>query len=151
MYALSNHLLDTPWPKLARTKRAFADIAPGPQPDLPALYTALADREPAADDELPATGLPPDREKLLSSPFIVSPTYGTRIDRAGLAGAWRRAAARRRYAPDGTLNGESELLFELPPEYAGARTPDAVAGRNMTRAGQRPARRTQSVESRRTA
>ena len=73
LYALSNHLLDTPWPKLARTKRAFADVAPGPQPDLPALYTALADREPAADDELPATGLPPDREKLLSSPFIVSP------------------------------------------------------------------------------
>ena len=59
----------------ARLRRC---AAPGPQPDLPALYTALADREPAADDELPATGLPPDREKLLSSPFIVSPTYGTR-------------------------------------------------------------------------
>ena len=30
LYALSNHLLDTPWPKLARTKRAFTDAAPGP-------------------------------------------------------------------------------------------------------------------------
>ena len=38
VYALSNHLLDTPWPKLARTKRAFADVLPGPQPDLPALH-----------------------------------------------------------------------------------------------------------------
>ena len=90
LYALSNHLLDTPWPKLARTKRAFADAAPGPQPDLPALYTALADREPAADDELPATGLPPDREKLLSSPFIVSPTYGTRSSTVLALRAWRR-------------------------------------------------------------
>ncbi len=27
---------------------------------------------------MPATGLPRDREKLLSSPFIVSPDYGTR-------------------------------------------------------------------------
>ena len=103
----------------------------GPQPDLPALYTALADREPAADDELPATGLPPDREKLLSSPFIVSPTYGTR---SSTVLALREHGAgllhERRYAPDGTLNGESELLFELPSEYAGARTPDAVAGRN---------------------
>lgn len=132
LYALSNHLLDTPWPKLARTKRAFADVLrQGPQPDLPALYTALADREPAADDELPATGLPPDREKLLSSPFIVSPTYGTR---SSTVLALREHGAgllhERRYAPDGTLNGESELLFELPAEYAGARTPDAVAGRN---------------------
>ena len=112
----------------ARLRRC---AAPGPQPDLPALYTALADREPAADDELPATGLPPDREKLLSSPFIVSPTYGTR---SSTVLALREHGAgllhERRYAPDGTLNGESELLFELPPEYAGARTPDAVAGRN---------------------
>ena len=37
----------------------------------------VSNRDGAADDELPATGLPPDREKLLSSPFIVSPTYGT--------------------------------------------------------------------------
>ncbi len=132
VYALSNHLLDTPWPKLARTKRAFSEVLrQGPQPDLPALYAALADREPAADDELPATGLPPDREKLLSSPFIVSPTYGTRSS-AVLALRENGAGLlhERRYAPDGTLNGESELLFTLTREHAGARTPDAVAGRN---------------------
>ena len=33
---------------------------------------------PANDDELPKTGLPLARERLLSSPFIVSPDYGTR-------------------------------------------------------------------------
>ena len=56
----------TCWTRPGPSSRAQARLrrcaAPGPQPDLPALYTALADREPAADDELPATGLPPDRE-----------------------------------------------------------------------------------------
>ncbi|MCC3262314.1 NRDE family protein, partial [Paenibacillus polymyxa] len=43
VYALSNNLLDTPWPKLARTKSAFtAVLHHQPQPDLPALFAALA-------------------------------------------------------------------------------------------------------------
>jgi uncharacterized protein with NRDE domain len=43
-----------------------------------ALLDMLSDRAPAADDELPDTGLPPEWERLLSSPFITDPRYGTR-------------------------------------------------------------------------
>ncbi|WP_417221682.1 NRDE family protein [Achromobacter spanius] len=113
IYALSNHLLDTPWPKLARTKTAFTEVlGRTPQPDLPALFDALADRQTATDDEMPATGLPQDRERLLSSPFIVSPDYGTRASsvlvlREGGAGQLDE----RRFAPDGTVSGESQLAF----------------------------------------
>jgi len=113
VYALSNHLLDTPWPKLARTKAAFESVLRStPQPDLPALMAALADRQPAEDADLPATGLPLDRERLLSSPFIVSPNYGTRSSsvltlRADGAGQLDE----RRFAPDGTVSGESLLTF----------------------------------------
>lgn len=113
IYALSNHLLDTPWPKLARTKTAFTEVlGRTPQPDLPALFDALADRQTATDDEMPATGLPQDRERLLSSPFIVSPDYGTRASsvlvlREGGAGQLDE----RRFAPDGTVSGESRLAF----------------------------------------
>ncbi|MNX53204.1 hypothetical protein D3C86_838950 [compost metagenome] len=113
IYALSNHLLDTPWPKLARTKTAFTEVlGRTPQPDLPALFEALADRQTATDEDMPATGLPPDREKLLSSPFIVSPDYGTRsssvlVLREGGAGQLDE----RRFAPDGTVSGESRLAF----------------------------------------
>ena len=82
MYALSNHLLDTPWPKLARTKRAFADgLRQGPSPTCPRCTRPWPIVNPPPTTNWPivnATGLPPDREKLLSSPFIVSPTYGTR-------------------------------------------------------------------------
>ena len=117
IYALSNHLLDTPWPKLARTKAAFgAVLRSGPQPDLPTLMAALADRQPADDADLPATGLPLERERLLSSPFIVSPNYGTR---SSSVLALREDGAgqldERRFAPDGSVSGESRLTFSWQP------------------------------------
>ncbi|WP_088140836.1 NRDE family protein [Achromobacter xylosoxidans] len=113
VYALSNHLLDTPWPKLARTKAAFeAVLRSGPQPDLPALMAALADRQPADDADLPATGLPLDRERLLSSPFIVSPNYGTRSSSVlTLRDDGAGQLDERRFAPDGSVSGESRLTF----------------------------------------
>lgn len=118
IYALSNHLLDTPWPKLARTKAAFsAVLRHTPQPDLPALFSALADRNPADDSDLPATGLPQDREKLLSSPFIVSPDYGTRSSSVlALRDDGSGQLDERRFAPDGTVSGESSLTFSWRPE-----------------------------------
>jgi uncharacterized protein with NRDE domain len=82
VYAVSNHLLDTPWPKLTRTKAAFErllDHGNTPSaPDIEELLTILRDREPAPDSDLPHTGISLERERLLSSPFVVSPTYGTR-------------------------------------------------------------------------
>lgn len=113
VYALSNHLLDTPWPKLARTKAAFERVlAHDPQPDLPTLFEALADRSPADDADLPATGLTPDREKLLSSPFIVSPNYGTRSSTVlALRDDGTGLLTEKRFAPDGGANGESVLAF----------------------------------------
>jgi uncharacterized protein with NRDE domain len=78
LHGLSNHLLDSPWPKLLRTKARIAGylaqdvLAPEP------LFEVLGDREPAADDEIPDTGLPPDWERALSAPFVVHERYGTR-------------------------------------------------------------------------
>jgi uncharacterized protein with NRDE domain len=42
------------------------------------LLAALADRTLARDADLPATGLPLDRERALSAAFIDTPGYGTR-------------------------------------------------------------------------
>lgn len=113
VYALSNHLLDTPWPKLARTKAAFSAVLQhAPQPDLPGLFAALGDRSPADDADLPATGLPLDRERLLSSPFIVSPDYGTRSSSVmALHGNGAGELQERRFAPDGAVSGVSQLTF----------------------------------------
>ncbi len=78
-YVLSNHLLDTPWPKAARL-RAALDAQPldalAGDPD--SVFAILRDAEPAEDAALPSTGVPVELERLLSSPFILSPDYGTR-------------------------------------------------------------------------
>lgn len=115
IYALSNHLLDTPWPKLARTKAAFTEVLRHPhQPDVAALFAALADKEPADDADLPETGLSLERERLLSSPFIVSPDYGTRSSCViALHHNGQGELHERRFGPDGQMAGQSKLAFRL--------------------------------------
>ena len=78
IHGLSNHLLDTPWPKLLRSKAGLAEWLTNDDPPIEDAFALLADREPASDDALPVTGVSRQRESLLSSPFIVSPDYGTR-------------------------------------------------------------------------
>jgi uncharacterized protein with NRDE domain len=78
IHGLSNHLLDTPWPKLLRSKTRLAAWLANDDPAIETAFALLADREPACDATLPATGVSAQWESLLSSPFIVSPEYGTR-------------------------------------------------------------------------
>jgi len=79
IHGLSNHLLDTPWPKVERGKRALAGMLDLAGSDLSdALFSVLADRTPAPDAELPDSGIGLQRERLLSPAFIVKPLYGTR-------------------------------------------------------------------------
>lgn len=73
VHVVSNDQLDTPWPKSLRL-RAVLERTTEPA----ALFEALADRRPAADAELPDTGVGLEMERLLSPPFIVSARYGTR-------------------------------------------------------------------------
>lgn len=78
VHGVSNATLDTPWPKVTRTRAAVAAWCARNDPDVEALFDLLADRTLALDDELPATGIPLERERLLSAPFIVGLDYGTR-------------------------------------------------------------------------
>lgn len=78
-YILSNHLLDTPWPKAQRLRHGLDTLRPAQLGrSLTPVFELLKDNTPADDHVLPRTGLSIDRERLLSSPFIVSPDYGTR-------------------------------------------------------------------------
>jgi len=77
IYGLSNGLLDTPWPKLARGVAGFAcQIAN--KVDTDALLHLMANREMARDSELPNTGVPLDWERALSAIQIRAKGYGTR-------------------------------------------------------------------------
>ena len=112
VYGLSNHLLDTPWPKVAAAKARLRRWLADPQRDREGLFDILADRRPAPDDELPDTGVPQEWERLLSSAFIVSPRYGTRAGTVVLVRSdGLTELVERRFAPDGSCTGES--AFEL--------------------------------------
>ena len=79
VHGLSNHLLDTQWPKVKRGKTALNDLLQTSSRALiDALFSLLAEREFATDDTLPESGVGLARERVLSPAFIASPTYGTR-------------------------------------------------------------------------
>ena len=77
VYGLSNHLLDTPWPKVARGKSAL-DAALHALPDEAPLFALLRDDSIAPDEALPRTGVSLEWERLLSAAFVSLPGYGTR-------------------------------------------------------------------------
>lgn len=80
IYGISNHLLDTPWPKVRRGKARFTNILSRHRDRLPAdeLFEMLGDRTRAPDDELPDTGLGIELERMVSPIFTVGKEYGTR-------------------------------------------------------------------------
>lgn len=77
IYGLSNHLLDTPWPKVRKAK-SMLEAALREMPDTAPLLALLRDDRPAPDRELPRTGVSLEWERLLSSAFVRASDYGTR-------------------------------------------------------------------------
>ncbi len=87
IYGLSNHLLDTAWPKVTSSKNALNALLTGGVSELvPNLFALLSDRRQAADPSLLQTGVGLAWERLLSSAFIASSDYGTRSSTVVLVG-----------------------------------------------------------------
>jgi uncharacterized protein with NRDE domain len=119
IHGLSNHLLDTPWPKVVRTKAALAAWCASTthgDDDVEPLFAMLRETWIAPDAELPQTGVTLERERLLSAPFIVSPVYGTRCSTVvtiGYDGAAR--LVERTFDAGGARTGEAEHRFGVAP------------------------------------
>ncbi|MFL9813564.1 NRDE family protein [Stutzerimonas sp. VN223-3] len=110
VYGLSNAALNTPWPKLLRTRAALHECLDAPEAEN--LLQLLSDPQPAADAELPSTGVSHEVEKLLSSVFIASPDYGTRASTVLLRRAdGSTSITERCFGPDGPLG---EVNIRLP-------------------------------------
>ena len=79
IYGVSNHLLNTEWPKVKIGKEGLAKIINGKQGNMiENLFSLLQNAEKASDELLPNTGVPLDMERMLSPLFIKSDYYGTR-------------------------------------------------------------------------
>jgi uncharacterized protein with NRDE domain len=79
VYGLSNHLLDTPWPKVARGRQRLAQLLERAAPSPDALLEILYDMEIAPLHASPGAG---EWERVLSAAFVATPTYGTRASTA---------------------------------------------------------------------
>lgn len=112
VHGLSNHLLDTPWPKVERGKQAMHDLLhAGEHALVCGLFDFLADRTPAHDQTLPETGVGLQRERELSPAFISGERYGTRASTLVL------------------VRGDGEVLFHERSFGAGGRALGEVSSR----------------------
>ena len=119
IHGLSNHLLNTPWPKVSRGKSKMSALINSPGPvDMNALFTILGDTTRPSEGELPDTGVGLDWERILSPMFITSDIYGTRCSTILL---WEYTGAVTfiertfgREAEDKTRTSTREFGFTLP-------------------------------------
>lgn len=114
-HGVSNHLLNTPWPKVLRAKAGLADRLRGADHLRPeALFALLADAEPAADALLPDTSVGLQRERALSPVFISGAEYGTRSSTVLLVEHGGEALfVERTFGPAG--DAVREVRFRLAP------------------------------------
>jgi uncharacterized protein with NRDE domain len=79
IYGVSNHLLDSEWPKVTQGKNGLEQIIKDREKlNAEDFFTLLSNADPAPDELLPSTGVPLEMERLLSPLFIKSEGYGTR-------------------------------------------------------------------------
>lgn len=113
IHGLSNHFLDTPWPKVVKAKHEMERLLDSPEAEIVnGLFSLLADDGTAPDEALPDTGLPPEMERAASSIFIRSPGYGTRCSTVVLVDVNGNAYFEERSVTQGSV--VEKVRIEMP-------------------------------------
>jgi uncharacterized protein with NRDE domain len=115
VHGISNHLPNTPWPKVTRGKQRLKALLQAGDTELAeGLFRALADRTVAPDTELPDSGVGLQRERELSPAFVAGERYGTRATTVILVSRRNEAMiAERRFGARGAPLGETSERFAL--------------------------------------
>lgn len=114
IHGLSNHLLDTPWPKVERAKAALAEQLKRPF-DARSAFELLDNTERAPSAQLPSTGVSLELEEKLSAiRILASGGYGTRCSTVVcLANDGRVEFHERSYREDGATGGSVSYRLTL--------------------------------------
>ncbi|MCG7345495.1 NRDE family protein [Sporosarcina sp. ACRSL] len=113
-HGLSNHFLDTPWPKVEKGKadvRKLVEQNRVIQPD--ELFNVLLNVEPFPDEQLPNTGVGEQLERVLSSLFIKSEGYGTRSSTVLLIDQENNITFVERTYRDGEFTEDRAFTFQM--------------------------------------
>ena len=112
-HALSNHLLDTDWPKAHHGRLRLDELLQTDRTDAESLLDVLADRSLVPGEEPEAFDLRLAPERLTRLAFVMSPTYGTRsstvllLDRTGEV-----EYVERQFDAQGNALGTARFVFE---------------------------------------
>lgn len=112
-HGLSNHFLNTPWPKVVKGKSYLAEyLSQKNEADPDDLFEILHDSERATDPHLPITGVGLEFERMLSSIFIKSPEYGTRSATVLLMDYENNITFAERTYENGEFSGQNIFQFQ---------------------------------------
>lgn len=82
LYGISNHLLDTEWPKVRLAREGLKALIERDSVDADSLLDLLSDTHRPEDKDLPDTGVGIEWERVLAPVFVKSRDYGTRSSTA---------------------------------------------------------------------
>lgn len=116
VHGLSNHLLDTPWPKVQQSKKDLNRLIKSDIISEDALFEMLKNDQPAPKKELPQTGIPIEIEKQVSAIYIKGEQYGTRSSTILLIDKEGNAIFEERRFKNGTHQLEETNRFEFKIE-----------------------------------
>ncbi len=112
IHGLSNHRLNTPWPKVERLRRGMGAAIASNTVRPEQLLSLLHDFETADDEQLPNTGVGLDWERRLSPIFIRGTEYGTRCSTVLRLGREGFDALEVSYGVDGTEQSRRHFDIE---------------------------------------
>ncbi len=110
IHGISNHFLNTPWPKVESGKKAMESTIKTPF-SAKSLFPILLDNAVAQDKDLPQTGVGLEWERILSPLFIKSQVYGTRASTVMLIDKNETIQVAERSYPDGDTSEFKENKF----------------------------------------
>jgi len=112
IYGLSNHLLNTDWPKVTRGREELERIVAAGGTDMAErLLQLLRSDERAPDHLLPSTGVPLETERMLSSIFIAGAGYGTRCSTVVMMSDRNTQFVERTYDQNGGFRDRKQLIL----------------------------------------
>ncbi|SHG18925.1 NRDE family protein [Ornithinibacillus halophilus] len=113
-YGLSNHFLNTPWPKVVKGTQNLKNYTKDTSKvDEAKLFELLLDAEESAEEELPNTGIGRELEKKLSPLFIKLPDYGTRCSTVLTIDYKNNLTFVERNYEHGILKEEKQFSFKI--------------------------------------
>lgn len=113
-YSLSNHLLNTPWPKVEKARTMLQDyVTTHRNIDIEILFEQLINDELAPDQLLPNTGVGIELERQLSPIFIRTNNYGTRSSTVLLVTHDNDVTFIERTYNSGSFKKENKFSFKI--------------------------------------